>query len=141
MRTVAAALLALYAVFVVRLTLADPSAGRPVFSAANYWAELFSGGRLDGSQIEVLANIALFVPAGLLLMVVLLRPLLTIAVLVAASAFIELAQQQWFPSRVPSLADVEHNGLGAALGVLVAWLLVQSGRWLSGAGRSVERPA
>ena len=141
MRTVAAALLALYAVFFSRLTLADPAAGRPVFSAANYWAELLSGGRLDGTQIEVLANIALFVPAGLLLMIVLRRALLTILVLVLASACIELAQYEWFPSRVPSVADVVHNGLGAALGVLLAWALVQGSRWLSGTGHSVERPA
>ena len=141
MRTVAAALLALYAVLVARLTLADPLAGAPVFSAADYWAGLLSGGRLDGARVEVLANIALFVPAGLLLMVVLRRPVLTIALLVAVSAGIELAQQQWFSTRVPSLADVEHNGVGAALGVLAAATLVHASRWLSGAGRSAERPA
>ena len=141
MRIVAALLLALYAVFVLRLTLADPSAGAPVFGAASYWGALLSGGRLDVSQIEVLANVALFVPAGLLLAVVLQRPLLTIALCVLASACIELAQQWWFPTRVPSVADVEHNGIGAALGVLTTWVVVRGNRWLSGPASSAERPA
>ena len=121
MRWIAALLLVLYCFFVARLTLFDPSAGRPVFDTADYLAQLFSGGRLDAGQVEVLSNVALFVPAGLLLAVVLQRPLLTIGLCVLASACIELAQQQWLPSRVPTVADVEHNGVGAALGVLVAW--------------------
>lgn len=123
MRWFAALLLVLYAVFVCRLTLADPSAGQPVFDAAYYWGELLSGGRLGTDQIEMIANIALFVPAGLLLAVVLRRPVVAVGLLVLASVCIELAQQQWFPSRVPTLVDVEHNSLGAALGALCAWVL------------------
>ena len=121
MRWIAALLLLLYCCFVARLTLFDPSAGQPVFDAADYLAQLFSGGRLDAVQIEALSNVVLFIPAGLLLAVVLQRPLLTVGLCVLASACIELAQQRWLPSRVPTLADVEHNGVGAALGVLVAW--------------------
>lgn len=123
MRWIAALLLFVYCGFVARLTLADPSAGQPVFDLADNWAIRLSGGQLDWSETEVLANIALFVPAGLLLAVVLQRPLLSVGLCVLASVCIELAQQRWFPSRVPSLADVEHNGLGAALGVLTAWVL------------------
>ncbi|GAA3811384.1 VanZ family protein [Nocardioides panacisoli] len=122
MRWIAATLLALYAVFVARLTLADPSTGRPVFDLADYWATALSSGRLDWTETEVLANIALFVPAGLLLAVVLRRPLLAAVLCVLASAFVELAQQRWFPTRVPSLADVEHNGLGGLVGASLAWL-------------------
>ncbi|RNL79318.1 VanZ family protein [Nocardioides marmorisolisilvae] len=132
MRWFSAFLLALYAVFVARLTLADPSAGRPVFSAFNYWSELFAGGRLDGSQLEVIANVLLFVPAGLLLAIVLGRPLLTIALCVLASTGIELAQRTWFPMRVPSIADVEHNGFGAIIGVLIFAVVGWGISWLNG---------
>lgn len=122
MRWIAAVLLVLYSVLVARLTLADPSAGQPVFSLADRWATLLSGGGLQWSQTEVLANIALFAPAGLLLAVVLQRPLIAAVLCVLASACIELAQQRWFPTRVPSIADVEHNAIGAVLGAGLASL-------------------
>ncbi|KAA1415855.1 VanZ family protein [Nocardioides humilatus] len=128
MRWIAAVLLVLYSVFVARLTLADPSSGQPVFSLADHWATVLSGGRLDWAETEVLANIALFAPAGLLLAIVLQRPLLAAVLCVVASACIELAQQRWFPTRVPTVADVEHNSLGAALGVAVAWVALPARR-------------
>jgi VanZ family protein len=140
MRWFAALLLFLYAAFVCRLTLADPSAGQPVFDAAYYWGELLSGGRMGTARIEMLANVALFLPAGLLLAIVLRRPLVATGLLVVASVCIELAQQHWFPSRVPSLADVEHNGIGAALGALTAWIAVRGSRWLSGSTSSTGQP-
>lgn len=46
------------------------------------------------------------------------------ALCILASAAIELAQQRYLPSRVPSLADVEHNGLGAVIGAGIAWLVL-----------------
>lgn len=141
MRWFAALLLALYTLFVARLTLADPAAGRPVFSAYNYWAELLAGGRLSGTQLEMLANIALFVPLGLLLAIVLRRPFLTIGLCVLASAFIELGQRAWFPTRVPTIADVEHNGLGAVLGVLIFALVGWGISWLNGPVTPDERSA
>ena len=141
MRWIAALLLALYAVFVARLTLADPSAGAAVFSAFNYWTELLASGRLDGSQLEVLANVLLFVPAGLLLATVLRRPLLTIALCVLGSASIELAQREWFPTRVPSIADVEHNGFGAVLGVLIFAVVGWGISWLDPRPSSTGQPA
>ncbi len=119
-RPVAAVLLACYSVVVARLTLADPSAGRWAFDLAGAAARRASDGRLDWSETEVIANVALFVPAGFLLAVLLGRPLLAAAVTVLASACIELAQQQFLPTRVPSLADVWHNGLGGLLGAILA---------------------
>ncbi|GAA1511551.1 VanZ family protein [Nocardioides humi] len=119
-RPVAAVLLACYSVFVARLTLADPSAGRWAFHVADVLARRASDGRLEWSETEVLANVALFVPAGFLLAVVLGRPLLAAVLAVLASACIELAQQQFLPTRVPSLADVVHNGLGGLLGAVLA---------------------
>jgi glycopeptide antibiotics resistance protein len=121
MRWSAAFLLALYLVLVARLTLADPSSGRLVFAFADAVATRLSAGRLEWSETEVLANIALFVPAGFLLAVVLGRPMLSMVVCVLGVACIELAQQRFLPSRVPSRADVEHNGLGGLFGALLAW--------------------
>lgn len=141
MRWFAALLLSLYAVLVARLTLADPSAGRTFFDLLYNGGAEVSGGRLDASRLEVLGNIALFVPAGLLLAIVLQRGMLAIGLLVLVSIGIELAQQQWLPSRVPSLADVEHNGLGAVLGVVMFWFGLQLVRALSGERRSTGQPA
>lgn len=123
MRWIAALLLFLYLVFVARLTLADASVGEPIFTLADSWATRLSGGRLQWSETEVLANIVLFVPVGFLLTLVLGRPWLAVVLCVAGSVFIELGQDYWFVTRVPSVADVQHNGLGGALGVLVAWPL------------------
>lgn len=128
-RTVAAALLALYCLVIARLTLTDPSGISWVFDLADRTATEVSGGRLDWSRTEVLANVALFVPAGLLLVLVLggTRPGLGTAVLpalalcVLGSVAIEAAQT-FLPTRVPSPADVLHNGYGAALGAAAAWL-------------------
>ena len=119
-RPVAAVLLACYAVLVARLTLADPSAGRWAFDIGWKVADVAGDGRLSWTQTEALANVALFVPAGFLLAVVLGRPLLAAALTVVASAGIELAQQRFFPSRVADVADVWHNGLGGLVGALVA---------------------
>jgi len=119
-RPAAAVLLACYCVVVARLTLADPSAGRWAFHVADVVARGASDGQLDWSETEVLANVALFVPAGFLLAVVLGRPLPAAVVAVLGSACIELAQQQFLPTRVPSVADVWHNGLGALLGAVLA---------------------
>ncbi|RNL65720.1 VanZ family protein [Nocardioides marmoriginsengisoli] len=133
MRCFALVLLGLYLVFVARLTLADPSAGQSVFSLADSLATRYSGGELDWSETEVLANVALFVPIGFLLTVVLGRPVMSIVLCVLGSACIELAQQQWLPSRVPTIADVQHNSLGGLIGSLVAWPLL----WLS---RPLKQP-
>ncbi|GAA3679277.1 hypothetical protein GCM10022237_43200 [Nocardioides ginsengisoli] len=119
-RPVAAVLLACYSVVVARLTLADPSAGRWAFDLGWRAADVASDGRLTWTQTEALANVALFVPAGLLLAIVLGRPLVAAALTVLASACIELAQQRFFPSRVADVADVWHNGLGGVIGALVA---------------------
>jgi hypothetical protein len=121
MRWFAALLLGFYVLFIARLTLADPSSGRVVFSLADTFATRVSHGRLQWSETEVLANIALFVPAGFLLAVVLGRPFLSVALCILGSACIELAQQRYLPSRVPSLADIQHNSLGGLFGALLAW--------------------
>jgi hypothetical protein len=124
MRWFALLLLGLYLVFVARLTLADPSAGRGVFTLADSLATRYSGGRMVWSETEVLANVVLFVPVGFLLAVVLGRPVVSAVLCVVGSVCIELAQERWLPSRVPSVADVQHNGLGGLVGAALAWPLL-----------------
>ena len=121
-RWCAALLLGLYAVVIARLTLAPAASESGIFGLLNRATSHASGGRLDWSQTEVLANVALFVPAGFLLAIALGRAWLSAALCVLASVGIELAQQRYLPSRVPSLADVEHNGLGAAVGAVLAFI-------------------
>jgi hypothetical protein len=116
----------LYAIVIARLTLQPASSESGIFGLLDRVMSRASNGRLDWSQTEVLANIALFVPAGFLLAIVLGRAWASAALCVLASAGIELAQQRYFPSRVPSLADVEHNGLGGAIGALLAWPLASA---------------
>jgi glycopeptide antibiotics resistance protein len=121
LRWVAAVLLTLYSLVIARLTLASASSERGIFGLLDRLTSHASNGRLDWSQTEVLANIALFVPAGFLLTIVLGRAWAAAAVCVLASIAIELAQQRYLPSRVPSVADVEHNGLGAVIGAVIGW--------------------
>ncbi|HEX4189734.1 MAG TPA: VanZ family protein [Marmoricola sp.] len=122
-RTLAAVLLALYSVFVYRLTLEPVSAGAWMFSLADRVATHASDGSLEWSQTEVIANVVLFVPAGFLLAILTNRPWLSVFLCVLVSAGIETAQLLYLPGRVPSMADVGHNGLGGLIGAAVAWPL------------------
>ncbi|MGN6325859.1 VanZ family protein [Pseudolysinimonas sp.] len=76
-------------------------------------------------RIEFAANVALFVPFGLLLAGLLRRGRRWIALLIciAGSAAIEIGQGLFLPDRFASLGDVLANSLGAAIGVLVVWLI------------------
>jgi len=126
-RCCAAVLLALYAFVIARLTLAPASSETGIFGRLDRLMYHVSDGRIDWSQTEVLANIALFVPAGFLLAIVFGRSWAATVLCVLASAGIELAQQRYLPSRVPSVADVEHNGLGGLVGAVLAWPVA---RWV-----------
>jgi len=126
-RWLAAVLLVLYAYVIARLTLAPPQSAAGAFSLLDRVADRVSGGRLDWSQTEVLGNVALFMPAGFLAAIVVGRAWVGVALCVMASAGIELAQLAYLPSRVPSLADVEHNSLGGLIGAICAWPVA---RWV-----------
>ena len=71
-------------------------------------------------RIEFAANIALFVPFGLLLGALFRRGRRWIAFLlcVAGSAAIEAGQALFLPGRFASLADILANSIGGAIGVL-----------------------
>jgi glycopeptide antibiotics resistance protein len=90
-RVASAGLLALYALLVMRLTLEPAGSETAIFDRLNRFAAALSGQRLEWSQTEVLANIALFIPFGFLLAMVLARVGLSAALCVVVSVFIELA--------------------------------------------------
>lgn len=94
---------------------------------------------------EFLANIALFVPLGLLLAVgwPRVRPWVIILLGYSASATIELTQTL-LPSRVPTISDVVANTLGTIVGCVVVRVVMRgvgTQRAREREGRSVRLPA
>ncbi len=79
---------------------------------------------IDDNRLEFLANIALFVPIGMFLLLLFGNRLWWVAV---ASSFamtmaIETAQRA-IPGRVSDERDLLANGMGALIGVLIALIL------------------
>jgi glycopeptide antibiotics resistance protein len=136
----AAMLLAVYGFVIFKLTLQPAYTESGTFGLLNRIMSRLSNGQLEWSQTEVIANVALFVPAGFLVAIVVGRVWLSAILCLGASAGIEFAQQRWLSSRVPSLADVEHNGLGGAIGALIAWPIAHWARTASnGERRAADR--
>ena len=79
---------------------------------------------IDDNELEFLANIALFVPVGVFLLLLFGTRLWWVALVVsfAMTAFIEAAQRG-IPGRVQDERDLVANGLGAVIGVLVGLVL------------------
>lgn len=76
------------------------------------------------SFVEGAANVAMFLPVGMFLVLLLGRSRwwLAIALGVGLSALIETAQA-FLPTRVSDVRDLLHNGLGALLGVVLVLIL------------------
>ncbi|OUE25284.1 VanZ family protein [Clavibacter michiganensis] len=76
------------------------------------------------SFVEGAANVAMFLPVGMFLVLLLGRSRwwLAIALGVGLSALIETAQV-FLPTRVSDVRDLLHNGLGALLGVVLVLIL------------------
>lgn len=119
-RVSALVLVAIYLMLVAHLTLTDPSQGRWAFDLADRIMLRASDGAITWSQTEALANVALFVPLGLLLTIATHSAALATAACALLSAGIEYAQLTLLPSRVPTFDDVVHNTLGGVAGALVA---------------------
>lgn len=81
-------------------------------------------------QVEFASNIALFIPLGLLLGLLLGRRIWGIAVLICltASAAIEAVQFVFLPARFATVDDIIANTLGGLIGALVAGALLARGR-------------
>ncbi|GAA5083449.1 hypothetical protein GCM10025760_00090 [Microbacterium yannicii] len=74
--------------------------------------------------VEFVANIALFVPLGLLLTIFFRHPWVGAAIAVVGSALVELVQIV-IPSRQPSLRDILANVIGAVIGAAAASLILR----------------
>lgn len=74
------------------------------------------------TRLEVLANVAMFVPLALLLVFLLgaRRWWMALGLCVAATIGIELVQHVLLPGRVASAKDVVANTAGAVIGVVIA---------------------
>jgi hypothetical protein len=134
----AAGLLSIYVITLACLTLQPAYADSGSLDRLQNIMSGLSGGSIELTETEALANIALFVPAGFLLAVLLGRTWASVVLCIAASAAIELAQQRYLPSRVPSLEDVQHNSIGGAIGALTAWPLL---RWVRSKAKASIRQA
>lgn len=78
---------------------------------------------LGFTKLELIANVLVFLPIGILAFLLLRTRLIALALLIGPmlSLGVELAQAALLPHRVASLVDVAANSLGATTGVMVAW--------------------
>ena len=90
---------------------------------------------LTYDRIEFAANIALFVPFGVLLMLILNHRYLVLPIALVATVGIETVQSFMGGRRTPSFTDVVANTAGACVGMLIVALV----QWLR--GRRAERDA
>ena len=74
---------------------------------------------LTYARIEFSANILLFVPLGVLLMLILRRRYLILPIAIAVTVAIECSQGLLLDKRTPSLLDIIANTAGACLGMLI----------------------
>jgi len=79
---------------------------------------------IDDGRLEFLANIALFVPVGMFLLLLFGTRLwwFALAASLAMTTAIEVAQRS-IPGRVTDERDLVANGLGAVVGILIALVL------------------
>ena len=79
---------------------------------------------LDFTRLEILANVLVFVPVGILAFLLLPRPIWGLAFLVgpAISIGIEVFQRLALPHRAATVSDVIANSTGATIGVVLAVL-------------------
>jgi glycopeptide antibiotics resistance protein len=87
------------------------------------WLHAVLGVTFGSGWIEFAANIALFVPLGFLLTLLFRHPWYGTILSVVLSAGVEIAQIV-IPDRQPTVRDVVSNSLGAAIGALLAWIIV-----------------
>lgn len=77
---------------------------------------------LDFTRLEIIANVLVFVPVGILAFVLVPRPFWPLAVILgpALSLSIEIAQRLALPHRAATVTDVIANSGGALIGVFIA---------------------
>lgn len=77
---------------------------------------------LDFTRLEIIANVLVFVPIGILAFILVPRRFWPVAVILgpALSLAIEVAQRVALPHRAATLTDVIANSGGALIGVFIA---------------------
>nr|WP_277870385.1 MULTISPECIES: VanZ family protein [Cryobacterium] len=103
----------------------DSSNNGLLLRALGFFARHDSTDWITYGRVEFAANIAMFIPVGVFLLLLFGRRLwwLAIALGLLLTGSIEFTQQ-FLPTRFPDVRDLVANGSGAALGVLIA--LVQT---------------
>jgi len=114
--------LLIYALAVLIVVLAPVSYGDLIAGVARILRGLGMG-FFGSGWIEFAANILMFVPLGFLLALLFRHPWYGTVLAIVLSAGVEIAQIV-IPSRQASLRDILSNGIGAALGAFLAWLIV-----------------
>lgn len=111
-------------VVVVAVVVLSPVSYAGIVHRLDGWLRDGLGITVFGSGwIEFAANIVMFLPLGFLLTLLFRHPWYGTILAVVLSAGVEIAQIV-IPSRQASLRDVISNGIGAALGAFLAWLVV-----------------
>lgn len=88
-------------------------------------------------RVEFASNIVLFIPLGLLLMLILRRRYLILPIAIVVTVGIESAQGLLLDRRTPSMLDIIANTAGACIGMLIV-AVVESRRARRGAAPSSE---
>ena len=122
MRTWAIVGLVVYGVAASAILLAPVSYGDIIDSISEALRGL-TGTAFGSGWIEFAANIALFAPIGFLFTLLFRNPWFGGILGTVVSVGAEIAQVI-IPHRQPTLRDIISNGVGAAIGALVAWLIV-----------------
>jgi len=86
------------------------------------WAHRLGWESLDFTRLEIIANVLVFVPAGILAFLLVPRRLWPLAVALGPvlSLSIEVAQRVALPHRAATVTDVIANSGGALIGVFIA---------------------
>lgn len=127
-RVTRAVALALGLPFLIGLALLTLTPSRVEDTMPNLLDVVLSGARrlgwesLDFTRLEIIANILVFVPVGILAFILVPRRFWLVALLTgpAISLSIELAQRLVLPHRAATVTDVIANSGGALIGVSLA---------------------
>lgn len=100
------------------------SSARPTLDTVLGWLHAHGVPEFIGYNfVEFTANIAFFVPLGLLLSIWLRRFWLSCVLGALASCLIEASQYLFLPNRFATVSDIVANSLGAFIGA-VLWLVI-----------------
>ena len=95
---------------------------------------------LTYERIEFSANILLFVPLGVLLMLILRRRFLILPIAIVVTVGIESAQALLLDRRTPSTTDIIANVTGACVGMLIVAVVERVRSRSVGADTTLARP-